>query len=132
MRLGYVDPITPYACVPSIDEAGLEIIKEILKHPDVKKLFLQQNKSNDADADAGLDGLQSPILKFMPDEVVHALMKKLDAQTGDIIFFGADKAKVVNEALGALRIKVAQDLGQIKEGWAPLWVVDFPLSLIHI
>ena len=79
------------------------------------------------DIDAGLEGLQSPILKFMPDEVVHALMKKLEAQTGDIIFFGADKAKVVNEALGALRIKVAEDLGQIKEGWAPLWVVDFPM-----
>jgi len=79
------------------------------------------------DSDAGLEGLQSPILKFMPDEVVQALMKKLGAQTGDIIFFGADKAKVVNEALGALRIKVAEDLGQIKEGWAPLWVVDFPM-----
>lgn len=79
------------------------------------------------DIDAGLEGLQSPILKFMPDEVVHALMKKLEAQTGDIIFFGADKTKVVNESLGALRIKVAQDLGQIKEGWAPLWVVDFPM-----
>jgi len=79
------------------------------------------------DIDAGLEGLQSPILKFMPDEVVHALMKKLEAQTGDIIFFGADKSKVVNEALGALRIKVAEDLGQIKEGWAPLWVVDFPM-----
>lgn len=79
------------------------------------------------DIDAGLEGLQSPILKFMPDDVVHSLMKKLGAQTGDIIFFGADKAKVVNEALGALRIKVAEDLGQIKEGWAPLWVVDFPM-----
>ncbi|MFT7470535.1 MAG: aspartyl-tRNA synthetase [Kiritimatiellia bacterium] len=79
------------------------------------------------DIDAGIEGLQSPILKFMPDEVVHALMKKLEAQTGDIIFFGADKAKVVNEALGALRIKVAEDLGQIKQGWAPLWVVDFPM-----
>lgn len=79
------------------------------------------------DIDAGLEGLQSPILKFMPDEVVHSLMKKLEAQTGDIIFFGADKAKVVNEALGALRIKVAEDLGQIKQGWAPLWVVDFPM-----
>lgn len=79
------------------------------------------------DIDAGLEGLQSPILKFMPDDIVHSLMKKLEAQTGDIIFFGADKAKVVNEALGALRIKVAEDLGQIKEGWAPLWVVDFPM-----
>jgi aspartyl-tRNA synthetase len=79
------------------------------------------------DSDAGLEGLQSPILKFMPDEVVRALMKKLGAQTGDIIFFGADKTKVVNEALGALRIKVAEDLGQIRKGWAPLWVVDFPM-----
>ena len=79
------------------------------------------------DIDAGLEGLQSPILKFMPEDVVQALMQKLDAQTGDIIFFGADKAKVVNEALGALRIKVAEDLGQVSEGWAPLWVVDFPM-----
>jgi len=79
------------------------------------------------DIDAGLEGLQSPILKFMPEDVVQALMQKLDAQTGDIIFFGADKAKVVNEALGALRIKVAEDLGQVREGWAPLWVVDFPM-----
>lgn len=79
------------------------------------------------DIDAGLEGLQSPILKFMPEDVVQSLMKKLDAKTGDIIFFGADKAKVVNEALGALRIKVAEDLGQVKEGWAPLWVVDFPM-----
>ncbi|GJM13933.1 MAG: aspartate--tRNA(Asp/Asn) ligase [Pseudohongiella sp.] len=79
------------------------------------------------DIDAGLEGLQSPILKFMPDDVVQALMQKLGAKTGDIIFFGADKAKVVNEALGALRIKVAEDLGQVREGWAPLWVVDFPM-----
>ncbi len=79
------------------------------------------------DIAAGLEGLQSPILKFMPDDVVDALMKKLEAQTGDIIFFGADKAKVVNEALGALRIKVAEDLGQVRAGWAPLWVVDFPM-----
>ena len=79
------------------------------------------------DIDAGLEGLQSPILKFMPDDIVAALMEKLEAKTGDIIFFGADKTKVVNEALGALRIKVAEDLGQIREGWAPLWVVDFPM-----
>lgn len=79
------------------------------------------------DIDAGMEGLQSPILKFMPEDVVKALMQKLGAQTGDIIFFGADKAKVVNEALGALRIRVAEDLGQIKQEWAPLWVVDFPM-----
>ena len=76
---------------------------------------------------AGLEGLQSPILKFMPDAVVEALLEKLGAETGDIIFFGADKAKVVNEAIGALRIKVAEDLGQVKDCWAPLWVVDFPM-----
>ncbi len=79
------------------------------------------------DISAGLEGLQSPILKFMPEEVVASLMTNLGAETGDIIFFGADKAKVVNEAIGALRIKVAEDLGQVREGWAPLWVVDFPM-----
>jgi aspartyl-tRNA synthetase len=79
------------------------------------------------DRAAGLEGLQSPILKFMPDEVVEALLQKLGAETGDIIFFGADKAKVVNEAIGALRIKVAEDLGLVKDSWAPLWVVDFPM-----
>ena len=79
------------------------------------------------DATTGLEGLQSPILKFMPDDTVMALMQRLAVETGDIVFFGADKAKVVNEALGALRIKVAEDLGQVNEGWAPLWVVDFPM-----
>ena len=79
------------------------------------------------DRAAGLEGLQSPILKFMPDAVVEALLEKLGAETGDIIFFGADKAKVVNEAIGALRIKVAEDLGQVKDCWAPLWVVDVPM-----
>lgn len=79
------------------------------------------------DITAGIEGLQSPILKFMPADVITALMQKLNAETGDIIFFGADKAKVVNEAIGALRIKVAEDLDQVKAGWAPLWVVDFPM-----
>jgi aspartyl-tRNA synthetase len=79
------------------------------------------------DIAAGVEGLQSPILKFMPEAVISSLMQKLNAETGDIIFFGADKAKVVNEAIGALRIKVAEDLGQVKAGWAPLWVIDFPM-----
>ncbi|NQV70037.1 MAG: aspartate--tRNA ligase [Pseudohongiella sp.] len=79
------------------------------------------------DISAGLEGLQSPILKFMSAEVITALLETLKAQTGDIIFFGADKIKVVNEAIGALRIKVAEDMGQIKDIWAPLWVVDFPM-----
>ena len=79
------------------------------------------------DIDAGVAGLQSPILKFMPDEIVSQMMQRLEASNGDIIFFGADRRKVVNEALGALRIKVAEDQELIGEGWAPLWVVDFPM-----
>jgi aspartyl-tRNA synthetase len=79
------------------------------------------------DIDAGVEGLQSPILKFMPEEVVAQMMERLGAANGDIIFFGADKAAVANEALGALRIKVAEDLGLVGEGWAPLWIVDFPM-----
>jgi aspartyl-tRNA synthetase len=79
------------------------------------------------DVDAGIEGLQSPILKFMPLEVIESLMQRLGAESGDIIFFGADKAKVVNEAIGALRIKVAEDLDMVESGWAPLWVFDFPM-----
>ena len=79
------------------------------------------------DIDAGVTGLQSPILKFMPEDVVASMMQRLEAANGDIIFFGADRARVVNEALGALRIKVAEDQGLVAEGWAPLWVVDFPM-----
>ena len=79
------------------------------------------------DLAAGVEGLQSPILKFMPDDVVLQMMARLEAADGDIIFFGADRARVVNEALGALRVKVAHDVGLVSEGWAPLWVVDFPM-----
>lgn len=79
------------------------------------------------DLAAGIEGLQSPILKFMPDEVVQQMMARLEARDGDIIFFGADKTGVVNESLGALRLKVAEDQGLVAEGWAPLWVVDFPM-----
>ena len=79
------------------------------------------------DRAAGIEGLQSPIIKFMPDETVLGMLDRLDATDGDILFFGADKRSVVNESLGALRLKVAADLDQIAEGWAPLWVVDFPM-----
>lgn len=79
------------------------------------------------DLAAGVEGLQSPILKFMPDEVVAQMMERLEAADGDIIFFGADKTGTVNEALGALRVKVGEDQGLVAEGWAPLWVVDFPM-----
>lgn len=75
----------------------------------------------------GVAGLQSPILKFMPDEIVMSLMDRIGAQDGDIVFFGAGKRQMVEESMGALRIKVGHDMGAVAEGWAPLWVVDFPM-----
>ena len=79
------------------------------------------------DAVAGRDGLQSPILKFLPDETVTGIMQRTGAQTGDLIFFGADKSRVVNDALGALRVKLGHDRGLVEGEWSPLWVVDFPM-----
>jgi aspartyl-tRNA synthetase len=79
------------------------------------------------DFDAGRDGLQSPILKFLPDDAVTGILERTGAKTGDLIFFGADKARVVNDALGALRVKVGEDRGLVADGWAPLWVIDFPM-----
>ena len=79
------------------------------------------------DVDAGRDGLQSPILKFLPDDVVSGILERTNAKSGDLIFFGADKARVVNDALGALRVKLGEDRGLVAEGWSPLWVVDFPM-----
>lgn len=79
------------------------------------------------DAMAGREGLQSPILKFLPDAAVNGIMERTAAKDGDLIFFGADKARVVNDALGALRVKVAEDRGLVADEWQPLWVVDFPM-----
>ena len=76
---------------------------------------------------AGREGLQSPILKFLPDAVVDELMQRLRCADGDIVFFGADKARIVNEALGALRVKLGEDLNLYTRPWASLWVVDFPM-----
>ena len=80
------------------------------------------------DRDAGVEGVQSPIAKFLNEEVINSLLERTNAQTGDIILFGADKRNVVNEAMGALRLKVGLDL-EITDlnKWAPLWVVDFPM-----
>ena len=75
----------------------------------------------------GRDGLQSPILKFLPDVAIDGIMNRTGAEAGDLIFFGADKAGVVNESLGALRVKLGHDCGLVEEGWRPLWVVDFPM-----
>ena len=75
----------------------------------------------------GLEGLQSPILKFLDESTINSLLQRLNPQDGDIIFFGADKSNIVNASLGALRVKLAEDFNLIKEGWFPVWVVDFPM-----
>ena len=79
------------------------------------------------DVAAGRDGLQSPILKFLPDEAVSGVIERTAAKDGDIVFFGADKARIVNDALGALRVKVGEDRDMVADGWQPLWIVDFPM-----
>jgi aspartyl-tRNA synthetase len=79
------------------------------------------------DPAAGRDGLQSPILKFLPDAAIAGILERTGAAAGDLVFFGADKAKVVSDALGALRDRIAADLGLVEAGWRPLWVVDFPM-----
>jgi aspartyl-tRNA synthetase len=79
------------------------------------------------EAAKGLEGVQSPIAKFLSEEIVSELIARTHAQDGDIILFGADKTNLVAEAIGALRLKVAEDLGLIKDEWKPLWVIDFPM-----
>ncbi|EMF06234.1 aspartate--tRNA ligase [Serratia marcescens] len=80
------------------------------------------------DRSAGMEGVQSPIAKFLSAEVLEAVLARTDAQTGDILFFGADSFKIVTDAMGALRLKLGRDLGLTQlDSWAPLWVVDFPM-----
>jgi len=79
------------------------------------------------DLAAGIDGLQSPIVKFAPAEVWASVLAKTGAQTGDLIFFGADKANIVNEAMGALRVKLGHDLNLLVGAWKPVWIIDFPM-----
>ena len=79
------------------------------------------------DVAAGREGLQSPILKFLPDDVVEAIVARTGIEDGDLVFFGADKTKVVNESLGALRVKLGIDRDLVKGDWEPVWVVDFPM-----
>ena len=79
------------------------------------------------DLSTGRDGLQSPILKFLPEAVIDEIVRRTEVQTGDLVFFGADTASVVNDALGALRVRLGHDLNLTDGGWRPLWVVDFPL-----
>ena len=75
----------------------------------------------------GIEGLQSPILKFIPEDVVSAVLKRIGAETGDLVFFGADSAKVVNDAMGALRGELGSDLGVLDGDYRPCWVVDWPM-----
>jgi aspartyl-tRNA synthetase len=75
----------------------------------------------------GIDGLQSPILKFLPHEVTRQILERSGAGDGDLVFFGADRAKIVNDSIGALRQKIGHDRGLAEQGWRPLWVVDFPM-----
>jgi aspartyl-tRNA synthetase len=75
----------------------------------------------------GMEGLQSPILKFLPEPVVLNIMERTGAEDGDVVFFGADKAKIVNDAMGALRVKIGHEHGHASKDWKPLWVVDFPM-----
>ncbi|MCK5888699.1 MAG: aspartate--tRNA ligase, partial [Methylococcales bacterium] len=79
------------------------------------------------DRDGGLDGLQSPIVKFAPADIWESVLSKTGAKTGDLIFFGADKTNIVNEAMGALRVKVGLDRGLVEGEWKPLWLIDFPM-----
>ena len=113
-------------CVPGGAEMSRKIIDDYTKYVSrYGARGLAYIKVNDIDA--GAEGLQSPILKFMPDDVVQSILERTGAKSGDLIFFGADKANVVNDALGALRCKVGEDRGLVADGWAPLWVVDFPM-----
>lgn len=79
------------------------------------------------DRSAGNEGMQSPILKFLPDDVVATVLDRTDAHSGDLVFFGADRATTVNEAMGALRVRLGADRSLIDEGWKPVWIVDFPM-----
>jgi aspartyl-tRNA synthetase len=113
-------------CVPGGAEMSRKIIDDYTKFVSrYGARGLAYIKVNDLDA--GADGLQSPILKFLPDDVVQGILERTGAKSGDLIFFGADKTDVVNDALGALRCKVGEDRGLVADGWAPLWVVEFPM-----
>lgn len=112
--------------VPDGGEMSRSVIDELTKFVGIYGAKgLAYIKVNDLAA--GVEGLQSPIVKFAPDEVWAKVMEKVGAQNGDLIFFGADKASVVNEAMGALRVKLGLDRKLLVGEWKPLWVVDFPM-----
>ena len=79
------------------------------------------------DAQSGINGVQSPILKFLPEDVITSLLERVGADTGDIVFFGADRAQVVNESMGALRNRLGTDMDLLSDGFRPCWIVDWPM-----
>ncbi|MBA2653921.1 MAG: aspartate--tRNA ligase [Gammaproteobacteria bacterium] len=83
------------------------------------------------DINNGLEGLQSPILKFIPEPIIQRLLERLQAESGDILFFAADKAQVVNDSLAALRVKLGHDRNMVEGGWRPIWIVDFPMFSLN-
>ncbi|MGB6977226.1 MAG: aspartate--tRNA ligase [Gammaproteobacteria bacterium] len=113
-------------CVPKgadLTRKEIDDYTQFIKNFDAKGLaYIKVN-----DLTKGLEGLQSPILKFLPENVIQTILQRTGAKTGDLIFFGADKAKIVNESLGALRVKIGQDRQLSEGGWRPLWVVNFPM-----
>jgi aspartyl-tRNA synthetase len=104
--------------------------KEIDDYTEFVKIYgakgLAYIKVNDL-SKPGEEGLQSPIVKFLSPDVLRGILERTAAQNGDLIFFGADKARVVNDALGALRQKLGHEKGYAESGWRPLWVIDFPM-----
>ena len=79
------------------------------------------------DAQSGINGVQSPILKFLPEDVIASLLERVGAETGDIVFFGADRAQVVNDSMGALRNRLATDMELLSDGFRPCWIIDWPM-----
>ncbi len=107
----------------SLSRAQIDQYTEYVKQYGAKGLaYIKVN-----DVSAGREGMQSPILKFLPDTVLEQIIARTGATTDDVVFFGADTAKVVNDSLGALRLKIGKDLEMVQSEWKPVWVVDFPL-----
>ena len=123
---GLADGRVAALCVPqggSMTRKEIDDLTEFVKIYGAKGLaYIKVNA-----IDKGMEGLQSPILKFLGAETVQAILERTGACDGDLIFFGADRAKIVNEALGALRVKVGHERGLAEKAWRPLWVVEFPM-----
>ena len=118
-------------CVPGgaakFSRKGIDDLTKFVGIYDAKGMPWMKVNDIDAALATGLEGLQSPILKFLSAEAAKALLERTNAKTGDIIFFGADTYNVVSESLGALRLKLGEDLELLEGDWKPLWVVDFPM-----